>query len=608
MRRLTLLFVFLPVLLSAQYWGERVTEQSFEHSSLHFNSYYLNPYGIYRFKDVTPGLIDDPFLNLHLNPANIPTDSLRKNFLYVDFRGDRTEEEITGYAVPMPYYDMRSFAPIPPDPRWYDQTRTEPEPLFSVGLIQYPFQSKLLIAASYQFIYKEEPYYQTPTWIYNSWYGYNPYGEKVADNVAVPIVDRYAGEDQMLTDAHQLAVYAALPLTETLDVGFGFNGVQRETDGQYGQLNADQYSTQNNDEWFNQYSTERNQKYTHFDLNVGGRYQIHDDLQLGLKLGYLQGDITQKLNKMDTSLYHYDYSSNISGEYDNWHHSYRYNTTAQKWDHDGESYYGTAQFNYQLSPTKRLGFYYNYTEKSIDLTNSSNIIDTSYYAGEWESENNYSYYNSWYMLKDQRSGSGKTDQTRRQFMLSLRTRESHRAVIYLGLHFSSEETKTNTIEPVNVLNRSDNSGSYWWENSAGTIDSSRYHYYYRNYEDKKLVWNYKSYRQSIQVPIVLEYQLAQNWQVMLGVNRIWNRWKIEDQTIAYFSRREKNENGDIKIEQNFGERYTEPTQTITDNSTDFMAGLKVDLSPTFSVNVLVDPQFEPEWRVAQWWVGFRLGL
>jgi len=73
----TAFFLLIPFMLSAQYWGERVTEKSFESSNLHFNSYYFNPMGINQFNDVTVGLMDDPFLNLYLNPAYIAPDSMR---------------------------------------------------------------------------------------------------------------------------------------------------------------------------------------------------------------------------------------------------------------------------------------------------------------------------------------------------------------------------------------------------------------------------------------------------------------------------------------------------------------------------------------------------
>src|SRR3990172_12717568 len=92
----------VPNILFAQYYGERTTEQNFEQSQLYFNSYFLNPFGIYNFKDVAAGLIDDYFLNLQVNPANVPVLEKDKDiYLYLDFRGDRTEAPVVeNYIMP----------------------------------------------------------------------------------------------------------------------------------------------------------------------------------------------------------------------------------------------------------------------------------------------------------------------------------------------------------------------------------------------------------------------------------------------------------------------------------------------------------------------------
>ena len=94
-----MMWLLLPVMLSAQYWGERTTEQSFEQSELYFTSHFLNTFGIYRYKDVAPGLINDPFLNLYINPANIPSFDEKEMMIYLDFRGDRTEEPILDVGI-----------------------------------------------------------------------------------------------------------------------------------------------------------------------------------------------------------------------------------------------------------------------------------------------------------------------------------------------------------------------------------------------------------------------------------------------------------------------------------------------------------------------------
>jgi len=460
----------------------------------------------------------------------------------------------------------------------------------------------MMLAATYQFIYREEAYYQPPTYIYNSRYGYAADGEKLVSDSYVPVIDRYAGQDEMLTNAHLFSINIAAPLTGKLDAGLGFNTVSQERDGSYGNLNSDQYSTSADQDWFSQYSIDKKQDYSHIDLNGGLRYKINDALQAGIKLGYLTGEADQKLNKTDTSLYLYDYDQS------NWNRSVRSGISAQDWKHDGHDLYGSLQLNYRLSAGRQISFSLSQNEKETDLRNSSVINDTSFYSGHWEGSNSYSDYLSHSLLDDKRTGSGKSEQSQRQLRLSLKTRESSRATIYVGVYLLNEKTTTSTDEPVVSRQHSFSSSDGWWTDSNGDTSFNHYTYIYRQDEDKRLVWKYVSERQSLQIPVFVEYQVSSNWQFMFGINRVWNRWEIEDQTTAYFTRRVKNDNGVIKTETNFGERYTEPRQILTDNTTDFVTGLKVDLSPTFSINLLVDPQFEPEWRVAQWWLGFKLGL
>ena len=62
--------ILLPVQTFGQYYSERVLEKSFERSNYFFAPNYLNPYSLTTFGTTTPGLIDDPLLNMIVNPAH----------------------------------------------------------------------------------------------------------------------------------------------------------------------------------------------------------------------------------------------------------------------------------------------------------------------------------------------------------------------------------------------------------------------------------------------------------------------------------------------------------------------------------------------------------
>ena len=94
-----LLILGIP-LANAQYWGERVLEKSFEHSGFFFRPSFVNPYGIGGFGSVAPGLIDEPLLNLQVNPAFLAADSIDSQYAYINFRSTQEIQERDTYFYP----------------------------------------------------------------------------------------------------------------------------------------------------------------------------------------------------------------------------------------------------------------------------------------------------------------------------------------------------------------------------------------------------------------------------------------------------------------------------------------------------------------------------
>ena len=593
-----LILLLLPVVVFAQYWGERPNEKSFEASSVYFNSYYLNPLGIHNFSDVSLGLTNDPFLRAHLNPAYIPEDSLQANQFYLDFRGDRTEAEVAHYYPMNPYYDYRASYYMP-DPRWYTVTRSEPEPLFSFG-VSKQLTKDLYFSGSYQFVFKEEGFYQIPTWIYNSRYGYAEDGAMISDEASVPITDRSAGEDEMHTQAHMLSANLAYRLTPNLNLGVNVNSVIHERSGSYANLRADQYSESNeDDEWYNKYSKERDNQYKHLDLGAGLQYKFSDDLSGGIKVNYLDGKVTQDYLINDSSIYNYHYSSS---NYLSDHNSYRTEKTIQDWLHKGQTKSATIQFDYKLSDTRSIHFYYQYQNKDLDLENKSVIADTSSYNGTHHSDTYHSIYNSWSKLSDVRSATGSSDMNGWKAMLTFRWLENEYAKINLGLFFSKQKYDKSTSEPVIAR-----SGSYYY-NEYNNNELEIYTRTNSLYENKRLEWQTSTEKQSLQIPVMLRFNINQTWELMMAVNRIWNYWNIEEETVAYFNIREEIENGQITQTTNFGERWSEPDRVFSEDMTAFLTGLTVNISPKFKINIMASPELEPHWRVSQWWLGFRAAL
>jgi hypothetical protein len=99
--------------------------------------------------------------------------------------------------------------------------------------------------------------------------------------------------------------------------------------------------------------------------------------------------------------------------------------------------------------------------------------------------------------------------------------------------------------------------------------------------------------------------------VLLGLNRQLADWTIEEQTLAVFRYREEYDTSGTVRKENFGERYTAPTERISDVRTTFLAGITVAPSKSFDVRLLFTPTqlIFPNGlseEDSQWWIGIRL--
>ena len=70
-------------------------------------------------------------------------------------------------------------------------------------------------------------------------------------------------------------------------------------------------------------------------------------------------------------------------------------------------------------------------------------------------------------------------------------------------------------------------------------------------------------------------------------------------------------NGTIKRDENFGERYTQPAEQVTDVKTTFLGGLTVIPSSSLKIRLLMVPNFHEtfqgsELEQLQWWIGLTL--
>ena len=599
MKRLFLLLIFFFSYTLAQYNSERSNEQSFENSPLYFNTTYINTYGLSNFKEILPGLVDDPFMDIYLNPANLPDLKGNDILFYVDFSGDREESSIIS-NYPYPNYYLRDMYYAPTlDPRWLSSSRSEPAPIATLGIITHPLGkeiSELVVGATYQLIYKEDRFYNVPYWIYN----YSPYldsfnGARSAENTQdIPVIDRYNGEDHMTTDGHLLTTFLSYKLSGSLNLGLGVSGVWHNRSGSYLEEQQDEYGNFDRNEWSNRQYQERDQDYSHIDISGGIKYNPNDKTGIGLKLGYLSGTADQIYNSDNYYLSEYDYSNND----DNWSLSYSESNTEEVWNREGKTKYLGFYFEKEFKENTRMTIFYRHSNASVDLTSSSVITDTSYYESNWVSSYDYdvSHYLNNSSTSDIRNSSGSQSLTKHEAGCYLKWDIESNIKFSAGLYYSNYRTETEVNEPVSA---------------------SRYSYYYHThttYQDyyneldlrelKTLKWNYNSEHWTFQIPAILDIKATENLGIILGVNRKLETWKLEDETTAYFDYRDQHENGVKTREENFGERYRQPVSNISENTTDIFAGLTVTISDQLKIRLLVDPDWEESPKFKQWHLSF----
>jgi hypothetical protein len=599
MKRVFLSLCFLPAVIFAQYFNERSTEQNFETNDFYFNRYAFNPYGMINFKDITPGLIDNPFLNIFLNPSRI-TNLNDKFYFYLDYRGERTTRpEIFDYPLPLPLF-LDSPTMIYPSPIFIAQSRIEPEPKFSIGVITNPFNSlkdKLFFGATFQRIHKAEKFYSMPYWLYFPLTGRDPFGTRFAMDFPVPVIDRYYGRDEMITQANLYSFFAGYKINEKLSAGVQFSGINHSREGGIQNRYNDDYGNIDNVISNSNYLIERTRDYNHYDYTAGLTYS-EEKTKIGFKLGLLKGKANQ--NEQNINYYFYQYRQpEISSEWSLNENNYN---LIQAWNNEGKIYYGGIDFTHYLNDEIQFFAFINYQKGNIDFVNSSSLRDSNYYNTKfnYNSDNNTYWAKSLnsYLLKDLRTGSGTKKKSDYSGMIGLRWKLSPKIKLTFGLAYFEQNLNIKSIEPViyEAVSRYD-----YYTNNPNNYNYPSSTSYLRVYEDKELEWNYNSINFYYFIPVVFDFTISEKFEFSILVNQISGGTKINDETIAYLKTRIRTENDSTVQKNNFIERYLNPSTNITFEKTDLICKVKFNLHPNLSMSFLFNPEVEPLPNINQFW-------
>lgn len=610
MTRIILFPFFLTLTLSsmsyAQYFGEQVMEKSFEQTDFFFTPYRFIPFGIGTFKNSVGGVLDDPLVNIDVNPSYLYHDSVRASYVYLDFR---TSKEIRNWRdayYPYPMIAVRTMDVARmyiPYPRFFIDTRRELEPVVSAAYLFRPTEgalSDLSLGLTYQMISQDDKYYPIPQDIYKSVLGsdYRGMVSPAAENI--PIVDKYSGTDNIHQTGHFVSLFAGYEIDPCLQVGAKLARVGFDRDGSFGSQNLWEhyYASNSTSLWRN--GEARAQSYGHWEMAAGVNYSFASKYNIGLNAGYLWGDADQTLTRGDSSYYGYGPIGSPTQSWNFWTHS---GNQRQTWKHDGRTAAGGVDFKAQVSEKQLLQFHYQYARHNADIALRGAISDTSFGASRHQWDTTVYTYASNHALVDRRTGSGTRVGNTHRAVASLQWEINERVRLSFGAQYESRIVETNTSEAVvaNRFSRSSSTGSY------------PYSYFDSTAEAKTLNWDFRTRLTRFTIPIFFTVKTSEKVELIFGLNRSVANWQVDDVTLAIFNYHVQANRDGTTRKENFGERYTQPPEKVSDTRTTLLAGFTVAPSHVFNIRFLVVPNFVDayyeggtELSDLQWWISVNV--
>ena len=575
------LVFFIPLCAQAQYRSDRPLEMSFEQSEFFFSPSFLNPLGAEHFQRASVLTSDDPLNALERNPANLSDfdrDTLPGNYLYLDFRNNRqiVEEDYHGYRLFDYSYQRHGWG-------YYHTTkRGELTPLVSVAYLTRlsVFNRSVSLGVTYQLINQAEKYYAIPQDIYRSLAGRDNLGMAYEGVGDYEIEDRYSASDDMYHEGHTINAFLAWQVTNAFEVGLKAGKFLFDRQGSFGNENLwnermDYYS-------FWKKHEDRMQDYDHWDFSLGLRYSFDEGNSLGLRAGLVTGDVLQEMNKDDESVSQSgERESSYWSDYQSWH------TTDQQWDHTGNTFYAGLQWNHELKEDLHLRLMYNFSRLSQDLGLRSSIeseSDNAYY----NESGDYLYESEGYSdMFDERNGYGERTISNNLLQVALKWEVMEKHHFDVGMIMGLRNQGTETSEKVDAF-----SETYRYYHRMNNGDQYTYEYYRLTEEDKTINWEFRSRLRSLQIPVIYQYEINPRFDLLVGVSRTMNFWKIENTTLVLYDYRRQVQDEETLVETMTGERISEPDERISATHTNFLLGITFAPVSNISVQLLASPGIE----------------
>lgn len=587
-----------PLLIFSSLSAQSFLEQNFEKSDYYFNNQLLNPYGMVKFRDITPGFIDNIFLNIILNPAMI-TGLEDKYYFYVDYRGERKEFKSYDYIMPpmlpeVTLFEINNERIYPPI---YPQlfVESEPEPIFSAGFIFNPIDllgDKFFIGGTYQRINKKDVY---------SLYGpiimenYNSVEKSFQNLEQIQVNSISKNELKFAGDIFSLL--AGYKMTEKFSFGFSFSRINYSNKGFYKEFNNVEevnYKISSN------YDQNKSNYYHHNEYSFGLSYTLDEKTNIGIKTGLLSGKVDQTFNYLSSA----QSQINIPDVSNEWNY-YNFLSSLERFTNKGgKIYYSGFNFSRQLKESVKFFGYFKYTSGKLDVSGSNNQIDSNYqYRKFTHSVATYwsKILQNYYRLMKQ-NGSGFEELKEYTGLLGVKVDISSKFNFSIGISYNERHSDFSTTEPLIInsfskyRNETNNPSYYYYP-----ADSS----YSRYSEESRFEVNRKTLDFLYQIPLIFNYQVGEIGEITFILNQRLGGGRIDEYVTTKILNRTTTINDSTFQENNIIRQvaYLSPKSSIYEPEA--IGGFKVYLSSNFNLNVLLDPELIPQISIAQWWISLE---
>jgi len=574
---------------------KKSTEKSFEHTIYFFKPSYLNPYGIGGMGSVVSGFINEPLVNIQINPSYLVTDSIDNHYIYLDFRNNHNrviEKKVYDwYRQYPPWYNIVAPGCLTYIPINSKENRLKRhEPIFAGAYLIRPFKQKFnrfTIGLTYHLIYNKERYHELSQNTYQSILGYNFAGISLSDSEYLTNGSKPNLNSSMRDKGHFLSLLSGLSLTERLEFAVRLSRVMFKRNGNYSV----------NQEISNDWKSTRIHNYNHWDLSIGFNYRFSRKITAGIMGGYLQGQVTQKYDSRFLGIS----ESGTIDKYPEWSYYYSSYVDNKFMDHDGHTFYCGANMMTQLHPKHKLIVYYRHLRQHVHILLNSTQQDTSYINYYYETPLYISGSESTSANKEIRSGTGSQCDFSHRLATIIKWNVFRKTLLNYGFKLDIYNRKILTTEAISINKFSDS--KYFDSNT-----DEQYHQFL--IQKGRLEWNFKMNIISIQLPIFINHQFSDFLKMQFGFNtRLIGWWYDKDKTRLDIDTQEEQVSLDMDpISDFYPEKYFNSHHQTTRSDLTITVLMGVTFLPTkfCSVRFMMTPHCIKtndgiKIRELQWW-------